>query len=210
MKVTTPTVAVRLLHPAEPGIIGPNSFVFKIANLDDKYGDPAKPLPGVEALDTNKIGTITAWLESVFFNTNAIDPDTNNGMAVEGKNYRMRSTSVGDLMYVMIDGRNTEIYMVDNIGFKQLTVEQAKELMETPFRDRSMGYNWLFRFASVATWPKGTTSGDMSIDYHDTPKSAEAVCRLLERHGFGGDKKVFPVKTEVRPPVLTPTFAQDH
>lgn len=50
-------------------------------------------------------------------------------------------------------------------------------------------------FTSYSEWPDGTTSDDQ----HDTYEQAYAVCQLLIREGFGGDKKVFPTFTEARP-----------
>jgi hypothetical protein len=51
---------------------------------------------------------------------------------------------------------------------------------------------------SIAYWPAGTCGNDdVSSDIHDTHEAAEAVCRLLERKGFGGDGLVFPTHTEV-------------
>ena len=49
---------------------------------------------------------------------------------------------------------------------------------------------------SNAQWPIGTLNGhnyDISTDRHDTKEAAQAVCDMLSKNGFGGDKKVFPV-----------------
>src|ERR1022692_3875542 len=54
------------------------------------------------------------------------------------------------------------------------------------------------KWMSIAYWPAGTCGNDdVSSDIHDTHEAAEAVCRLLERKGFGGDGLVFPTHTEV-------------
>lgn len=57
------------------------------------------------------------------------------------------------------------------------------------------------RFVSHAKWPIGLHSqpGMVSIttDNHETRKEAEAVCRLLERKGYGGNETWFPERTWV-------------
>lgn len=67
------------------------------------------------------------------------------------------------------------------------------------------------RFQSNALWPdtlRGVSAyGDcISTDTHDNPKAAYWACRGLEIHGFGGDGKVFPLRTWVsdvqQPPVI--------
>jgi hypothetical protein len=60
------------------------------------------------------------------------------------------------------------------------------------------------RARSIAVWPDTIRVGNMegrneSSDDHDSPEAAYAVCRMLERDGFGGDGKVFPVSTRVEP-----------
>lgn len=57
-------------------------------------------------------------------------------------------------------------------------------------------------FKSVAQWPDGTTSEDQ----HDTRAQAEGVCTLLKREGFGGERRVFPTRTEVRENVTLNTI----
>ena len=55
-------------------------------------------------------------------------------------------------------------------------------------------------YRSNAQWPKGTCGGhrgDCSSDIHWSKGCAEGVCALLEREGFGGEGKVFPIKTWV-------------
>jgi hypothetical protein len=58
---------------------------------------------------------------------------------------------------------------------------------------------------SKAYWPEGVETGcvyegeNFTTDKHLTKKEAEGVCRMLEEDGFGGGRKVFPVKTEVLP-----------
>lgn len=52
-----------------------------------------------------------------------------------------------------------------------------------------------FKYRSVAEWPHcGKTT-----DSHYSEESAEAVCRLLQREGYGGDRKIFPIKTYTEP-----------
>lgn len=63
------------------------------------------------------------------------------------------------------------------------------------------------RRRSVAYWPKGTMGGDdISIDCHDTRDAAVHVCRMLSCEGFGGERKVFPLETEVIPEGQRPTL----
>lgn len=55
-------------------------------------------------------------------------------------------------------------------------------------------------YKSIAIWPESISLGtadNSSEDTHTTRGQAEAVCRLLERHGFGGDGKVLPISTRV-------------
>ena len=54
---------------------------------------------------------------------------------------------------------------------------------------------------SIAVWPEGTVSDpdNESKDKHDTEGQASAVCSMLERNGFGGDGKVFPLSTRTEP-----------
>lgn len=57
-------------------------------------------------------------------------------------------------------------------------------------------------FKSIAVWPDTIKVGNgknESVDTHDTQGQAEGVCRLLKKHGFGGDGKVFPLSTRVEP-----------
>lgn len=57
-----------------------------------------------------------------------------------------------------------------------------------------------FTHRSYALWPEdfhGYCGSDTTCDEHYSEEEAEGVCRLLERHGFGGGEEVFPVKTWV-------------
>lgn len=64
-----------------------------------------------------------------------------------------------------------------------------------PMKDRdSESPKW----KSFAQWPVGTIAGsddDISTDTHDTEAQAKAVCRMLRWDGFGGQGKIFPVRT---------------
>ena len=57
------------------------------------------------------------------------------------------------------------------------------------------------RWVSNAEWPKGTCPGlnDHTQDEHGTRAAAHAVCKRLEADGFGGDRKVFPLRTWTEP-----------
>lgn len=53
---------------------------------------------------------------------------------------------------------------------------------------------------SCAEWPEGVIIGqedDISTDSHHEENQAEAVCKMLQQMGFGGDGKVFPLRTWV-------------
>lgn len=51
-------------------------------------------------------------------------------------------------------------------------------------------------FRSCAEWPTGLIYGDnTTMDRHDTKDQAEAVCKMLERNGLGGERCHFPVRT---------------
>jgi len=45
-------------------------------------------------------------------------------------------------------------------------------------------------WTSNAEWPDGSVSSDN----HSTKEQADGVCKLLMRDGYGGDKKVFPIR----------------
>jgi hypothetical protein len=53
-------------------------------------------------------------------------------------------------------------------------------------------------FSSNAKWPDSVCTGNsdnVTTDSHDTDEQATAVCRMLERDGFGGSGLVYPLKT---------------
>lgn len=66
------------------------------------------------------------------------------------------------------------------------------------------------RYQSNALWPADVYTsmyGDhISTDTHDTIEQARGVCAGLERHGFGGNRQHFPLRTWVsavqQPPKL--------
>lgn len=60
------------------------------------------------------------------------------------------------------------------------------------------------RYRSIAVWPDTIKVGNVagkneSDDIHDTEEQAAAVCKMLERDGYGGDREVFPLSTRVEP-----------
>jgi hypothetical protein len=57
------------------------------------------------------------------------------------------------------------------------------------------------RYESWAEWPPihPAAPNEQSADTHDTQEKAEAVCKMLERDGLGGERKVFPIRTWVKP-----------
>lgn len=57
---------------------------------------------------------------------------------------------------------------------------------------------------SYARWPDDTVAFSMNgtqitTNDHNSEEEAQAVCNMLERDGFGGDEKIFPVETWVTP-----------
>lgn len=57
---------------------------------------------------------------------------------------------------------------------------------------------------SHARWEEGTVAFSMdgsqiTTDNHHSEESAKAVCKLLEKEGYGGDNKLFPIETWVTP-----------
>ena len=54
-------------------------------------------------------------------------------------------------------------------------------------------------YQSNAQWPKGQYpfGNDVSTDKHLSYQSAECVCAGLEKEGWGGEGKIFPIKTWV-------------
>ncbi len=67
---------------------------------------------------------------------------------------------------------------------------------------------------SNALWPAELSGvsvyGDsISTDTHDTEAQAHAICRALQRHGFGGEGKVFPLRTWVSPVQQPPIVPEE-
>ena len=56
-------------------------------------------------------------------------------------------------------------------------------------------------YKSIAEWPEGTCKNSFgkseSSDTHQSKEAAEAVCKMLERDGYGGMGEIFPLKTKV-------------
>ena len=53
---------------------------------------------------------------------------------------------------------------------------------------------------SIAVWPPEVKCGNAnneSSDTHRTEEQARAVCRGLQRDGYGGAGKIFPISTRV-------------
>ena len=57
------------------------------------------------------------------------------------------------------------------------------------------------KYRSNAQWPldvyKGMFGDGISSDDHQTAEMAQSVCKGLEKDGFGGEGKHFPIKTWV-------------
>lgn len=57
------------------------------------------------------------------------------------------------------------------------------------------------KFKSCAQWPKGQypSGNDITTDEHETEAAAKSICRALEQDGWGGEGKVFPIRTWTEP-----------
>lgn len=60
------------------------------------------------------------------------------------------------------------------------------------------------KWKSIVVWPDTIRVGNVvgkneSEDTHPTESAANAVCTLLEKFGFAGEGKVFPLSTRVEP-----------
>ena len=57
------------------------------------------------------------------------------------------------------------------------------------------------KYQSNAQWPEGQYpfGNDVSTDQHRNIEIAEAVCKGLAKDGWGGQRKIFPVKVWVTP-----------
>ncbi len=57
------------------------------------------------------------------------------------------------------------------------------------------------KFKSIAVWPDGIVHNpegtNITEDFHDTYEQANGVIRRLNREGFGGEGKCFPISTSV-------------
>ena len=55
------------------------------------------------------------------------------------------------------------------------------------------------RYKSHAQWQTGVCDSmdNHTCDNHDTPEQAHGVCKMLAKEGFGGDNKVYPIRTWV-------------
>ena len=60
------------------------------------------------------------------------------------------------------------------------------------------------KYKSVAIYSENSgvsnTYGEpRTEDIHDDLSSAYAVCKMLNKYGYGGDRKIYPLKTFVEP-----------
>lgn len=57
-----------------------------------------------------------------------------------------------------------------------------------------------FSWRSKAWWPHTVdllSNDNSSEDTHHDPDFAAAICRRLQREGFGGGRKIFPIRVAV-------------
>ena len=55
---------------------------------------------------------------------------------------------------------------------------------------------------SFVLWPEEVSTGNdpnVSTDKHDTAEMAISVCEAIMKEGLGGEGKIFPLDTYVRP-----------
>ena len=91
-------------------------------------------------------------------------------------------------------------YILDEAGkpINDTAIFSAEEL-------KYLNFDKDIPFRSCAEWPQGTMNGynnEVSTDDHYGPDPhgmAVAVCAGLEREGFGGQGKIFPLKTWIEP-----------
>ena len=81
-----------------------------------------------------------------------------------------------------------------------IDVPNLSESAKDEIRDWATPTAW----RSIAVWPDTINVGNVvgkneSDDTHDSEEAAQAVCDLLEREGFGGNRETFPVSTRVEP-----------
>lgn len=55
------------------------------------------------------------------------------------------------------------------------------------------------QYKSIAEWDYSNHQfmNEFTVDFHETEEQAKAVCKMLERDGFGGKGVIFPIKTWV-------------
>jgi hypothetical protein len=56
------------------------------------------------------------------------------------------------------------------------------------------------QYKSIAEWDYSICideGNEFTIDFHETEEQAQAVCKMLERDGYGGEGKIFPIETWV-------------
>jgi len=89
--------------------------------------------------------------------------------------------------------------------------ETTQKFRQALFGGRTTGKTK--KYQSNAQWPKGQypMGNDVSTDKHRDQQSAEAVCKGLEKEGWGCEGKVFPIRTWVseiqeRPPITPETL----
>lgn len=53
------------------------------------------------------------------------------------------------------------------------------------------------KYLSCAEWPENTIGRNQKVttDRHDSKEHADAVCKMLDRDGYGGEGKIFPLRT---------------
>jgi len=63
------------------------------------------------------------------------------------------------------------------------------------------------KYMSEAIWKDGVLDRVLvTRDTHPTKESADAVCRMLNRDGLGGDGVYFPLSTEVK---INPAYERE-
>ena len=66
---------------------------------------------------------------------------------------------------------------------------------------------------SNALWPAGVCyskwGDNISTDKHATEEQADAVCDMLKRYGFGGGRRVFPIRVGTSPIQDPPKLPED-
>lgn len=155
------------------------------------------------------------------------DQDTPKWPAVDDYNYTEKAkfhAELGELKGEALNAEETKVALYSAVKDRPLLATEVIyqwvpfELLSAILGDinRRQGQEEERSFQSNAIWPAGTCTNqwgnDISSDVHATEEAATNACRMLEKEGFGGEGKVFPLFTwvsSVQSPPVMPDFWKD-